>query len=342
MTALRDGTAQPLVDRYDTALVDLDGVVYVGPDLVPGAAEALAEARSRGIRVAFVTNNAARTPQTVADHLCDLGVPAAETDVVTSGQAAARAIAAKVPPGSAVLVVGGEGLDVALTELGLRPVRSAEDDPSAVVQGFAPHVGWELLTEGAIAVRRGLPWVASNVDRTIPTRRGPAPGNGALVGVITAATGVGPEVTGKPELGLHREAMLRTGARHPLVVGDRLDTDIEGANRAGVDSLLVLTGVTGPAEVVCAGAELRPTYIAADLASGLLSPHPEVQQQDGGWRCGGWLVGPETDGWDVSGRGDPVDGLRALCAAVWSGGPDRAGTVDAALRELGWDGPLQQ
>ena len=335
---LRDGSSQPLSSLYDTALVDLDGVVYIGPDVVPGAAEALSEARAAGMRIAFVTNNAARTPQAVATHLADLGVPADVTEVVTSAQAAARRVGELVPPGAAVLVVGGEGLEAALRDLGLRPVRTAEDGPPrAVVQGFAPQVGWELLTEGTIAVRRGVPWVASNVDLTIPTPRGPAPGNGALVGVITAATGAVPEVTGKPELGLHREAMLRTGATRPLVVGDRLDTDIEGANRAGVDSLLVLTGVTGPAEVVGAAEPLRPSYLSDTLAHGLLAPHPAVQEQRGEWRCGGWVVRTGADEWDVDGAGDPVDGLRALCAASWSrpAGSERV-ELSAALGALGW------
>ena len=337
MTVLRDGSAQPLARLYDTALVDLDGVVYIGPDVVPGAAEALSEARAAGMRIAFVTNNAARTPQAVATHLCDLGVPAEVTEVVTSAQAAARRVAELVPAGAPVLVVGGEGLEAALLELGLRPVRTDEDGPCAVVQGFAPHVGWELLTEGTIAVRRGVPWVASNLDRTIPTARGPAPGNGALVGVITAATGLAPEVTGKPELGLHREAMLRTGATRPLVVGDRLDTDVEGANRAGVDSLLVLTGVTGPAEVVDAAEPLRPSYLSDTLAHGLLAPHPAVQEETGQWRCGGWVVRTGADGWELDGEGDPVDGLRALCAASWSrpAGSERV-EISAALAALGW------
>jgi len=289
------------------------------------------------MRVAFATNNAARTPRRVAGHLGGRGGPAAATDVVTSAQAAARLVASKVPPGAAVLVVGGEGLDVALQELGLRPVSSADDEPSAVVQGFARHVGWELLREGAIAVSRGLPWVASNVDRTIPTPRGAAPGNGTLVSVVATPTGRETEVTGKPALGLHHEAMLRTGARHPLVVGDRLDTDIEGANRADVDSLLVLTGITGPAELLRADAPLRPTYLSKDLESGLLAPHPAVQEQDRGWRCRGWRARSVAEGWELEGGGDPVDGLRALCVSVWSAHPaDGEASIDQALSRLGW------
>ena len=334
MTSLSEGSTDPLAERYDTALVDLDGVVYIGRDVVAGAPDALARAGGAGMRVAYVTNNAARTPEVVAAHLSDLGVPATSEDVVTSAQAAARLVAQEVPTGSRVLVVGGEGLDAALTELGLRPVRSADDEPAAVVQGFAPQVGWELLTEGVIAVRRGVPWIASNLDRTIPTARGLAPGNGALVGVIAAATGAAPIVAGKPELALHEETMRRTGARRPLVVGDRLDTDIEGANNAGVDSLLVLTGVTGPSELVAAEARLRPSYIAEDLETGLLSAHPAVHEQNGAWVCAGWRAGGSDGRWRLEGSGERIDALRALCAGVWSVGGAEPSDVTAALDDL--------
>ncbi len=335
MTLLHEGSSAPLAARYDTALVDLDGVVYIGPDVVPGAAESLARARSAGMRVAFVTNNAARTPEAVAAHLRDLGVAAEPDDVITSAQAAATLVAERVPTDARVLVVGGEGLRAAVTERGLRPVASADDDPAAVVQGFAPDVGWAALTEGVIAVRRGLPWVASNLDRTIPTARGLAPGNGALVGVIAAVTGSAPVVAGKPELALHEEAVRRTGAQRPLVVGDRLDTDIEGANRAGAESLLVLTGVTTPVDVVRAAAPLRPSYLAEDLDAGLLGTHPPVQERDGSWSCGGWTA--RRDGaWGLSGTGPRIDALRALCAGVWSLGDAGAdeGSVAAAIEVL--------
>ena len=140
------------------------------------------------MRTAFVTNNAARTPETVAAHLRELGVEAQPDDVVTSAQAAATLVLGRVGAGAAVLVVGGEGLRAALIERGLRPVTSA-DDAVAVVQGFAPDVDWQALAEGTFAVRRGLPWIAANLDSTVPTPRGMAPGNGALVGVIAQTTG---------------------------------------------------------------------------------------------------------------------------------------------------------
>lgn len=342
MKAIVGGSAQPLARRYDTALLDLDGVLYIGPDAVSGAPEAVAAAREEGMRAAFVTNNASRTPEKVAAHLTRLGIPAEPGEVVTSAQAAATLVAGAVPPGSAVLVVGGEGLDAALTERGLRPVRSVADGPAAVVQGFSPDVGWRLLAQGTYAVRAGLPWIASNLDITVPTPDGLAPGNGALVQVIALATGQRPVPAGKPEAPLHLEAMRRTGARHPLVVGDRLDTDIEGANRADVDSLLVLTGVTTPADLVLAEPELRPTYVSTDLRTGLLQPHPPVRQESSGsWRCGGWTCTVGGGHIEVSGSGEGLDALRAICAAVWALGlapdPDAVRRVVGALALSGAD-----
>ena len=333
-----DGAAKPLLTRHDTALLDLDGVLYAGPYAVPGAPGAVAAARAAGMRVAFVTNNASRTPEQVAAHLSALGVDAAPDDVVTSAQAAASLVAAAVPPGSAVLVVGGEGLHAALLERGLRPVSTADDAPAAVVQGFSPDVGWRLLAEGTYAVRTGVPWIASNLDVTVPTARGLAPGNGALVGVIERATGRQPLAAGKPQIALHLEAMRRTGARNPLVVGDRLDTDIEGANRAGVVSLAVLTGVTAPVDLVFALPERRPTYLARDVRAGLTRPHPQVRlEDDGRWRCRGWRCAVVADALEVSGSGEAIDGLRAACAAAWAADsalePEQ---VESVLARLEW------
>jgi HAD superfamily hydrolase (TIGR01450 family) len=320
------GSPQPLAERYDVALLDLDGVVYVGPAAVPNASESLRAASDLGMRLAYVTNNASRPPDVVAAHLRSIGIPAETRDVVTSAMAAARVVADLVPAGSPVLVVGGEGLRAALVERGLQPVWRETDDPVAVVQGFAPEVGWQLLAEGAYALQRGLPWVASNTDLTIPTPRGKAPGNGTLVQVLRLATARDPVVAGKPEPPMHREAMLRTGADHPLVVGDRLDTDIAAADRAGVASLLVLTGVTHLPELLAARPGMRPTYLGHDLRA-LLLPQPSVTADGEWWRCratrarvvagrlevagpDGQLRGPDDDG---------LDAVRACCAAVWAG-----------------------
>jgi HAD superfamily hydrolase (TIGR01450 family) len=269
------------------------------------------------MRLAFATNNASRTPSATAALLGEVGVPATAEDVVTSAQAAARLLAERLPPASNVLVVGGMGLRQALRDAGLRPVSMASVRPAAVVQGYTPGLTYDQLSEGGQAVAAGALFVASNGDTTIPGRGGTIrPGNGALVQVIRTATGVDPIVTGKPELPLHRETILRTGAERPLIVGDRLDTDIEGANNGGADSLLVLTGVTDPPALLAAEPRLRPTFVSADLG-GLLTPHEGVRRDGSSYACGGWTVSPDLR---LYGDGDPVDGLRALCTAVWETG----------------------
>ncbi|MEU7169666.1 HAD hydrolase-like protein [Streptomyces morookaense] len=323
-----------LSEAYDTALLDLDGVVYAGGEAIVHAVESLGTARAGGMHLAYVTNNAARTPATVAAHLTELGVPAEPGDVITSAQAVARLIADQLPAGSKVLVIGAEGLRVALRERGLVPVDSADDGPAAVAQGFGgPEMPWGRLMEASYAVARGVPWFASNTDLTIPSARGIAPGNGAAVRVVSLATGAVPQVAGKPLPPMHRETILRTGAERPLVVGDRLDTDIEGAYVGGVDSLLVLTGVTTAAELIAAEPRHRPTFVAEDLR-GLLVPHPVVTE-DG--RCGGWTASVRGDELVLDGEGEPVDGLRALCAVGWSAAGDGVCGLDAGkgLARLG-------
>jgi len=326
-------STEPLDSVYDVALLDLDGTVYLSGAAIPGAPEALRKADAAGMRLAYVTNNAFRTPAAIAALLTGFGVPAAPGDVVTSAQAAARMLAERLPAGAAVLAIGGSGLRMALRERGLRPVTTAVEQPQAVVQGYSPDVGYPILAEGGLAVAAGALFVASNGDVTLPSRRGRQPGNGSMIQVIATATGVKPLVAGKPEPPLHHESVLRTGAKRPLVVGDRLDTDIEGAQRVGADSLLVLTGVTGPAEAIIAPPQQRPTYLAEDL-TGLLEPHPEVTGQDGTYRCGGWTAWQDGDRLELDGAGGRIDGLRALCAAAWSGRGITAESARPAVQRL--------
>ncbi len=332
------GSATPLASGYDVALLDLDGVVYLGRAAVPGAPEALAQAREQGMRLAFVTNNAARTPDEIARQLRELGVPAQPWEVITSSQAAAHYLAERLPTGARVLVVGTDGLIEALRERDLVPVFSADDEPAAVVQGYSPDTNWRMLAEGAVAIGRGVLWVATNVDATLPSARGPLPGNGSLVAALRHATGATPVVTGKPEPTMHRETVERSGARHPIVVGDRLDTDVEGARAVGCPSLLVLSGVTTPALLLEAPEHLRPDYLAADLG-GLLLVHAEPIVDGTEVRCGAWSATRGGRGYTLRAMApstgpstaDELDALRALCAAAWStsGGP-RAVTVQAA------------
>lgn len=333
------GSERSLHQAYDTALLDLDGVVYAGGRAIAHAVESLGTARAEGMHLAYVTNNALRTPDAVAEHLCELGIPTEAGEVITSAQAVARLIADQVAPGSKVLVIGGEGLRVALRERGLVPVESAdEEDLAAVVQGYGgPDLAWGRFAEASYAVNRGVPWYASNTDLTIPGARGIAPGNGAAVEVVRIATGAEPQVAGKPLPPMHRETVLRTGAERPLVVGDRLDTDIEGAFNGDVDSLLVLTGVTDAARLLRAEPKHRPTYVDRDLR-GLLTGQPEVVAAGDGFRCGAWTAVASGDVLTLRGEeGDPLDGLRALCAAAWTSAGEGSSTLDAgkALARLG-------
>lgn len=305
-----------LWQAYDVAMLDLDGVVYIGQGAVPGAPEHLARAEAAGLRLAYVTNNAARPPATVAEHLRNLGVDASDDDVVTSAQAAARLLADRCAPGSPVYVIGGKGLFDALVEQGLRPVQTIEDAPVAVVSGYSRDLSWGTVTDGAILVRGGLPWVAANTDMTVPTEHGPGPGNGVLVEAVARFSERTPVVAGKPRPPLFEETLRRVGGSAPLVVGDRLDTDIEGAVNTGYDSLLVMTGVTGVEELVSAAERLRPSYVSADLA-GLGTAHPTPTCSEGHWRSGGFTAGVAEGRLTVTGDGDTDDWWRVVACAGW-------------------------
>ncbi|WP_375426224.1 HAD-IIA family hydrolase [uncultured Friedmanniella sp.] len=332
--------ASALVDAYDAALFDLDGVVYLGPVAVPGAAEGIAELRRRGCTVGFVTNNAARSPRVVAEHLVELGIEAAPADVVTSAQAAAHVLSSRFGAGAKILVVGGEGVLDALAEAGLVAVRSADDEPVAVIQGFGLELAWQELNEAAIAINRGAVWVATNDDPTRPTDRGLVPGNGAAVAAVGFAVSVTPEVAGKPYRPLLDDTVARLEATRPIFVGDRLDTDIAGARNAGLDSLLVLSGSHGPADLLGAPTGSRPDHLGHDLTA-LLHPARRARAEGAGWLVDGvtarvdqgrlTLGGTSADSlaalwasaqacWDAADRGEPVDLEAALATLSDEGG----------------------
>ena len=246
-------------------------------------------------------------------------------DVVTSPQAAMRLLRERVEPGATVLVVGGDGLVYELEKAGYRVTRSADDVPAAVVQGFAQDVGWLQLAEASYALalpeeEGGIPWIATNTDWTIPQARGIAPGNGTLVSAVHTAVGRLAVVAGKPERPIFDEAVARFGARHPLFIGDRLDTDIAGAQAAGIPSALVLTGVDRPKHVLAAPTTSRPTFILGDLRE-LHEPYPETVVQGDVTTVGTASV--RIDGPDVHivRAGDrPIDLVRAGAAAIWATG----------------------
>lgn len=316
---MQGSSSRPLATSYDVAVLDLDGVVYIGADAVTGAPEGLEAAREAGMRLAFVTNNASRTPEHVAAHLTDLGIPAEATDVVTSAQAAARVMAEMVPAGSQVYVIGGPGLEEALRDRGLLPVTDLGPDPATiagVAQGYGPDMPWRQVINGALLVREGRPWVASNTDLTVPTALGPGPGNGTLVALVSKYAGRRPRVAGKPQPPLFQETLARVAGRRPLVVGDRIDTDIEGAIAVGWDSLLVMSGVTTLADLAALEPALRPTYVGADVRCLALEAEP-VRPTTGPAAVGGWQAEVRDGTLRVAGSGDPHAWWRAVAAVLW-------------------------
>ncbi|MBD8059120.1 HAD-IIA family hydrolase [Cellulomonas sp. JH27-2] len=319
MSAGLIGSSTPLAEHYDLALVDLDGVAYKGHEPIDHAADGLTSARGNGMRLVFVTNNASREPESVAAQLTELGIATRADEVMTAAQAAAQLLRTRLPEGSRVLVVGGAGLVTAVREAGYQVVDSADDEPEAVAQGFAPEVGWAQLAEAAYAIERGAWHVASNLDLSLPTARGFAPGNGSLVGAVRAATGVVPDSAGKPSSTMYDMAVERVGARQVLVIGDRLDTDLAGARSGGYDGLHVLTGVSSARDDILAVPGERPHFIGADLRA-LLEPHPAPGRSDDGWWVCREASARVTDGALELGRGDAdaIDLVRAACAAAWA------------------------
>jgi HAD superfamily hydrolase (TIGR01450 family) len=322
-----------LLDGYDALLLDLDGTVYRGGAAIDGAELTVAAAADAGAAVRFVTNNASRSPAAVSAQLRALGIPARPDEVTTSAQAAAGLLAQRLPAGAVVLIVGSDALSTEVTGRGLRPVRQATPEVAAVVQGLSQDAGWRELAEACVAIRAGALWVACNVDPTLPTERGELPGNGALVAALRTATGIEPVVAGKPARPLMDDAWKAAGGDRPLVVGDRLDTDIAGAFAVGADALLVLSGVSTAADLLAAPAEQRPRFLAADLR-GVLRPATEVEIT----RQPGWTVERTDGGLRARAAGNGASGqshrdelvlLRALCATWWPVGTGPV-PVDAA------------
>ena len=308
-----------LLDEFDVVLADLDGVVYEGTAAIVDAVEAVSRVQATH-RLGFVTNNSSRKPETIVAQLAGFGVTAQPEDVVSSGQSGVELLASLVEPGSKVLVVGGEGLRFYVSEAGFVVVDSADESPAAVIQGFAPDVSWRNLAEASFAIQNGAKWVATNQDWTLPQERGMAPGNGTLVSAVHTAVGQLPLVAGKPEPAIFETAINRFSAKRPLFIGDRLDTDIVGANRASIPNVLVLTGVSRAKEVLAAKADERPTYILSTLA-GLFEKYQAPKQTKRGFKLGSSeveLLGNRV----VVVSGDPksIETLRCACQVIWNAG----------------------
>lgn len=332
-------SANTPLDGVDLLLADLDGVIYRGPDAIPYAVEGINRA-AESLKVGYITNNASRTDVSVAAHLSELGLSVLPEDVVTSPQAAVKLLATLVPVGSTILVVGGEGLRVELEKAGFVCTDSALDSPAAVIQGFSPDIAWTNLAEASFALGPNapggeIPWVATNNDWTIPQARGTAPGNGTLVSAVHTAVGRFPVVAGKPEVAIFEAALERFGSTSAIVVGDRLDTDILGANRAGLRSALVLTGIDQPKQVLAAAVGERPQYILDDVR-GLFEPYPEtrIEESDGVvvTTVGDAAVARRGADIRIASKGTGLNLLRAGAATIWNSGLSIYGlTVPAEL-----------
>jgi glycerol-1-phosphatase len=252
-----------LADPYDAILLDLDGVLYRWPEPIPGAAEAVRVLRGAGKRIAFVTNNSSRTPAQVAERLASVDVDARPDEVVTSALATAAVLSERGV--RSAFVVGEEGLFEALASSGISAVDASVDEIDVVVVGFDRTADYTKLKDASVLVGRGVSLVASNADPSFPAPGGEAwPGAGALLAAIETTTGTRGEVVGKPEAPLLRRALASAGGGRPLVVGDRLDTDIAGASRLGWDSALVLTGTTRREDLE--SSPWKPTFVIDDLA----------------------------------------------------------------------------
>lgn len=256
-----------LADPYDAFLFDLDGVLYRGSEPIPFAAEAIARLRAMGKRVAFVTNNSARTPETVAGRLASVGIPAEIDEIETSALATADLLSARGV--EEAFVVGEEGILRALQGKGITVVNGDAHEVEVVVVGWDRHADYAKLRTASLLVQRGASLVATNDDASFPAPDGNWPGAGALLSAIETTTGVHAEVVGKPHAPVLLAALERAGGKTPLVVGDRLDTDIAGANALGWDCLLVLTGIASREDV--AASSTKPTFVGQDL-SALFAP----------------------------------------------------------------------
>jgi glycerol 3-phosphatase-2 len=257
-----------LADRYGCILFDLDGVLYRGDEAVPQAPPTMAELRRRGVRSVFLTNNSSRTPRQVSDKLRAIGIQADPAEVVTSALATAELLAQR--GGGRAFVIGQDGVREALTDAGIQILEGEPEEADLVVVGFDGGATYGSLKRASLLVQRGARLIATNADGSYPAADGLWPGAGALLSVITTTTGAEPEIVGKPFPPLFEAGRRRGGGGTPLVVGDRLDTDIEGAARLGWDTMLVLTGVSSRDDVERTG--IRATVIAEDVSALLEDP----------------------------------------------------------------------
>ena len=252
-----------LLERYDAFLFDLDGVLYRGDRPIPGAPDALAAIRAAGRGIAFMTNNSATPPDEVAGRLRGMGIPASAPEVATSAAPTARMLADRGC--RSAFVIGEAGIRLALTDARIEVRTGDPAEVDAVVVGLDRTADYTALRRASVLVDRGAAFVGTNADASFPAADGMRwPGAGALIAAIATTTGAVAEIVGKPNAPLYLDALERAGGTVPLVIGDRLDTDIAGAAALGWDSLLVLTGIARREDLD--GSPLRPTLVSEDLS----------------------------------------------------------------------------
>jgi 4-nitrophenyl phosphatase len=256
-----------LLDRYKGFIIDLDGVVYLLDDPIPGSREVIKRLQSEGAPFVFLTNNSVATPQQYAERLARFGLRVLPEDVVSSCQAVARYLEMNCETdGRTAFVIGEDGLLAEASGRGLRIVEGEEaKQADFVFVGWDRRFDFEKLKLAVVAIRNGACYIATNADATYPTPEGLWPGAGSIVAAVTTGSGHEPVVAGKPNPLIVELALARMGlaATEALLIGDRLDTDIKAGLDAGVDTMLVLTGVSSEYDIEETG--IRPTYTGADL-----------------------------------------------------------------------------
>jgi len=313
-----------LAAGYRGIVLDLDGVVYLGDEVVPAAPAALEGVRGLGVRLAFVTNNSFRPPERVAEKLGRLGVKAAVEEVLTSAQATVRLLGGEDGlSGTKVLVIGGPGLRQALQGAGARLIDGADwREAEVVAVGFDPDLTYDRVRTAALAIRAGARFVGSNPDTTLPTPEGFWPGAGATLAMLRAATGVRPEVAGKPEPALFETVAAAIGPGPYLMVGDRADTDLDGAHRLGWATALVLSGVVAAADLP--DLAVAPDHLLADVGGLLDPPGPAIRQATpADTRAAAALLAPGRGPDATTGAAEPAatlvaaDGAGVVGAVAW-------------------------
>jgi glycerol-1-phosphatase len=260
-----------VAERYDALLFDLDGVVYRGDAVIPSAPATIAALVERGTSIAYLTNNSSSTPERVAAKLAGMGVPARTDQIVSSGVATAAMLDREGAAGASAFVIGEAGVREALAAVGIDLLDGEPSRADLVVIGWDRSVDYAKLRTAVLLVQRGARLIATNADASYPAPDGLWPGAGAILAAVTTTTGASPTIVGKPGRPMFDAAAERLEASRPLVVGDRLDTDVAGAAAVGWDSMLVLTGAATPAELVLS--PVLPSYVAKDL-SAVLRPVP--------------------------------------------------------------------